>query len=64
MFKPLSIFAALITFGTGSVSAQQREALLQTIEVPGADFDIALATPKTPARPSTLVSRLTPSSYI
>jgi hypothetical protein len=48
MFKPLSIFAALITFGTGSVSAQQREALLQTIEVPGADFDIALATPKTP----------------
>lgn len=48
MLKLLSICAALIMSGTVSVSAQQREAVLQTIEVPGATFDIVLAVPKAP----------------
>ena len=49
MFKQLSICAALIVFATGAANAQQREAILQTIEVPGAAFDLVLAIPKTPA---------------
>jgi hypothetical protein len=49
MFKQLSICAALIVFATSAVNAQQREAILQTVEVPGAAFDLVLAIPKTPA---------------
>ena len=49
MLKHLSICVALIAFGIGSASAQQREAILQKVEVPGAAFDLMLATPKTPA---------------
>jgi len=56
MFKQLSICAALVvscagfvTFAAGSVSAQQQEAILQAIEVPGAAFDLMVALPKTPA---------------
>ena len=48
MFKQLSICAALIAFATGSANGQQREAILQKVEVPGAVFDLTLATPKTP----------------
>jgi hypothetical protein len=46
MLKQLSICAALMVFGAGSVSAQQREAVLQKLEVLAASFDIVLATPK------------------
>ena len=46
MFKLLSICAALIVFGSGSVSAQEREAVFQKIEVPNANFVIVLATAK------------------
>ena len=46
MLKHLSICAALIAFATGSVKAQQQEAVLQKIAVPGAGFDIILAMPK------------------
>lgn len=46
MLKHLAICAALITFSTGSVSAQQQEAVLQKVTVPGAAFDIILAMPK------------------
>lgn len=49
MFKQLSICTALIAFATGSANGQQREAILQKVEVPGAAFDLMLATPKTPA---------------
>ena len=49
MFRQLSICAALIVLGIGSACAQQREAVLQRIHVPGASFDLMLATPKTPA---------------
>jgi hypothetical protein len=53
MLKHLSICAALVSFGTGSVGAQQREAIPQNphkrvatskMEVPGADFDIIFVT--------------------
>ena len=47
MLKYFSICTAFIVIGTGSIHAQQREAVLQTIEVPGAVFDIVLAMPKT-----------------
>jgi hypothetical protein len=46
MLKHLSICAVLIAFATGSVNAQQQEAVLQKLEVPGAAFDIILAMPK------------------
>jgi hypothetical protein len=48
MLKHISICAALIAFATGSVNAQQQEAVLQKIAVPGAGFDIILAMPKSP----------------
>lgn len=51
MLKHLSICAALFAFGTAPVAAQQQEAVLQTVEVTGASFDIVLAMPKSPARP-------------
>jgi hypothetical protein len=46
MLKQLSVGAALIAVAVGSANAQQREATLQRIAVPGAGFDIVLATPK------------------
>lgn len=46
MLKHLSICAALIALATGSVNAQQQEAVLQKMQVPGAGFDIILAMPK------------------
>ena len=49
MLKFLPICVALVAAGVGSVNAQEREALLQKIEVPGGTFDIVLAKPKSPA---------------
>jgi len=46
MLKYLSICTALFVLGAGSVQAQQREATLHRVEVPGAGFDIVLAIPK------------------
>jgi hypothetical protein len=53
MLKHLSICAALLAFGTGSVGAQQEEKIEQKekhkvtmskMEVPGADYDIIFIT--------------------
>ena len=49
MLKHLSICVVLTAFGSSSLSAQQHEAVLQKMEVPGADFEIVLAVPKYPA---------------
>jgi len=46
MFKQLSIWAALLVFTAGSANAQQKEAMLERLEVPGAAFDIILAKPQ------------------
>ena len=46
MFKRLSICAVFIALGIGSVNAQQRQALLQKIEVPNAGFDLVIAMAK------------------
>ena len=46
MLKHLSICAAILASGAGSVNAQQQEAVLHTIGVPGSTFDILLAMPK------------------
>ena len=48
MLKHLAICAALIAFTSNFASAQQREAMLQKVEVPGAAFDLVVAMPKTP----------------
>jgi hypothetical protein len=48
MLKHLSICAALLAFGAASANAQQQEAVLQKLTVPGADFDIVLAMPRSP----------------
>jgi len=47
MLKLTSICAAILVLGAGTVNAQQ-QAVLQTIGVPGASFDILLAMPKSP----------------
>ena len=49
MFKPISICVALTMLGATSLHAQRLEANLQRVEVPGAEFAILLATPKSPA---------------
>ena len=46
MFRHLSICVALAAFAAGPVYAQKQEAVLQHIEVPGTDFNLALAVPK------------------
>jgi hypothetical protein len=46
MLKHLLICAALMAFTMGSANAQQKEAVLQKVEVPGAALDIILAMPK------------------
>lgn len=48
MLKYISICAALAVVGTGAVNAQQREAILQNVELPGTGLDIVLAMPKSP----------------
>ena len=49
MRTSLAICATLILAAMPAANAQQREAVLQRIEVPGASFDLVLAIPKTPA---------------
>jgi hypothetical protein len=49
MLKHFSICAMLTLLGTGPLLAQQQEATLRTIELPGARFHIVLAIPKSPA---------------
>lgn len=46
MLKHLSICAALIALAAGSASAQQKEATLHKVQVPGAAFDVILTMPK------------------
>lgn len=45
MLKYLSIFAALFALGASPLFAQEQEAVLQTVEVPGAGFNFVVATP-------------------
>ena len=52
MLKYLPLCAALAVLGTGSVSAQQREAVFQKVVVPNAGFNLVLAMPK-PGAPIT-----------
>jgi hypothetical protein len=47
MLKQLSICAALVALATVSANAQQ-QAVLQKMEVPGAGFDLVIASPKFP----------------
>ena len=46
MLKHLSICAALIAFSASAANAQQKEAILQKLEVPGGAFEIIVAMPK------------------
>ena len=46
MLKFLPIFAALAILATSSANAQEREAVLQQIEVPNAGFNLLIAMPK------------------
>ena len=45
MFKHLSIFAALLAVQPFTAQAQQLEAVLHRMEVPGANFEIIVARP-------------------
>jgi hypothetical protein len=46
MLKHLSICAAVMALTAGAANAQQKEAMLQRMEVPGAAFDVIVASPK------------------
>ncbi len=46
MLKTISICAALVVLCTCAANAQQQEAVLKKLEVPGAGFDIVIAMPK------------------
>jgi hypothetical protein len=47
VFRRISICALLIALIAGSAVAQQQEAILQRVVVPGSGFDLLVATPKT-----------------
>lgn len=49
MLRNISICAALVLLSTGAVNAQQQQATLQTVALPGTGLDIVLAMPKVPA---------------
>ena len=49
MLKRVSICAAFIVLGMTSLKAQQLEAVLQRVELPGAGVEVLLAMPKSPA---------------
>jgi len=51
MLKKLSLCAALFALAASPIAAQQQEAVLKRLEVPGAAFDLVLAMPKSPPRP-------------
>jgi hypothetical protein len=46
MLKQLTVCGALLVGTLVPVHAQQREAVLQRVEIPGAPFDLLIATPK------------------
>jgi hypothetical protein len=46
MFKHLFIAAVLIAVAGGAAEAQHREATLQKVDLPGASYDIVVATAK------------------
>ncbi|HJU18521.1 MAG TPA: hypothetical protein VJ770_18880 [Stellaceae bacterium] len=51
MLNRFVICAALVVLGAGSSAAQEREATLHKIEVPGASFEMLVATAKSPDAP-------------
>lgn len=62
MLKTISICAALAVLGTSAVNAQQQEAFLQNIELPGTGLDIVLAMPKSPG--TTINLAMSPDALI
>ena len=46
MLKVLSICAILVALGSNPARAQQQEAVLHRVEVPGTGFDVVVAIPK------------------
>jgi len=49
MLKHVSICATLVALATIPLKAQQWEAVLQQVELPGVGFNLVLATPKSPS---------------
>jgi hypothetical protein len=49
LLRGTAICAILLAAPLGVVHAQEQEAVLQNISVPGASFDLILATPRVPA---------------
>jgi hypothetical protein len=62
MFKTISICTALVVLGTGVVNAQQQQATLQSVGLPGTGLDIIVATPKSPA--TTLDLAMSPDALV
>jgi hypothetical protein len=56
--KRLLIFMTLAGLSAGSAHAYQQEAVLQRIQIAGAEFDLVVATPKPDAAPDALVVNL------
>jgi hypothetical protein len=51
MLKRLLMCAGLCTLMSAPVAAQQQEAVLQRLELPGAACDLVVVLPKSPPRP-------------
>src|SRR5262245_996318 len=51
MVKKLSMCVGLGALMSAPVAAQQQEAVLNRLDVPGAAFDLIVALPKSPSRP-------------
>jgi hypothetical protein len=49
MFKQISICVAFVMLGVVPLRAQQQEAVLQRVELPGMGIDVLVATAKSPA---------------
>jgi hypothetical protein len=49
MLRHISICVTLVMLGMSPLRAQQQEAALQQVALPGAGLDVVLATPKSPA---------------
>jgi hypothetical protein len=49
MLKHFSILVVLLALGSNPTQAQQQEAMLHRVEVPGVSFDIIVARPNSPS---------------
>jgi hypothetical protein len=53
MLKHLSICTAMVLLGTASALAQQAQSNVETVDVPGGEFEVVVVTSAIPMKPAT-----------